>query len=85
IRLHLISRKVMEDIFTKRIGTFVFTAGGSAKEVTSALTKAKTRNLVTEQENTLLREKLLSYFRLINAYIKSIGSSKDDDQANTDH
>jgi hypothetical protein len=74
----------MEDIFTKRIGTFVFTAG-DAKEVTSVLTKAKTRNLVTEQENTLLREKLLSYLRLINAYIKSIGSSKDDDQANTDH
>jgi four helix bundle protein len=71
--------------FYKENRNFCFYSRGSAKEVTSALNKSKKRGLMTEQENSLLQEKLLSYFKLINAYIKSIGSSKgDDDQANTD-
>jgi len=60
--------------FYKKNRNFCFYSRASAKEVTSALTKGKKRNLITEQENNLLREKLLSYFKLINAYIKSIGS-----------
>ena len=72
--------------FYKENRNFCFYSRGSAKETTSAVTKAKRRSLITEQENTLLEDKLLSYFKLINAYIKSIGSSKsDDDQVTTDH
>jgi len=72
--------------FYKENRNFCFYSRGSAKEMTSALSKAKKRNLITEQETIILQEKLLSYFKLINAYIKSIGSSKgDDDQLNPDH
>ena len=72
--------------FYKENRNFCFYSRGSAKEMTSALYKSKKRSLITEHEDTLLQENLLSYFKLINAYIKSIGSSKDDDnQVNTDH
>ncbi len=36
--------------------------------------KAKTRNLVSDEEFNLLNEKLDIYFRLVFGYIKSIGS-----------
>jgi four helix bundle protein len=72
--------------FYKENRNFCFYSRGSAKELTTALYRSKKRSLITEEENGLLQETFLSYLKLINAYIKSIGSSKDDeDQANTDH
>jgi hypothetical protein len=40
------------------------------------MTKAKSRNLLTDEEYTLLKEKLSYYYKLINPYIKSIGKVK---------
>src|SRR5690349_14511138 len=49
--------------FFKENRNFCFYSRGSAKEMSSALHKARERNLLTEQEKTLLQEKLLSYFK----------------------
>ena len=57
---------------------FCYYSRGSAKETFTAITKAKTRNLITEEEFKLLNDKLVFYFRLMFGYIKSIGSSNDD-------
>jgi four helix bundle protein len=57
---------------------FCYYSRGSAKETFTAITKAKTRNLITEEEFKLLNDKLVSYFRLMFGYIKSIGPSNDD-------
>ena len=65
--------------FYKENRNFCFYSRGSAKEMSSAVDKARNRNLLSEQEGILLQQKLLSYFRLINAYIKSIGSSRGND------
>ena len=56
---------------------FCYYSRGSAKETSTAITKARTRNLLTEEEFELLNNKLLSYFRLMFGYIKSIGPSDD--------
>ena len=56
---------------------FCFYSRGSAKETLTALSKSKTRNLVTEDEFKILNEKLALYFRLMFGYINSIGSSPD--------
>lgn len=52
---------------------FCFYSRGSAFETFTAIRKAKTPNLLSDGEFTLLKEKLLFYFKLINPYIKSIG------------
>ena len=70
--------------FFKENRNFCLYSRGFTKETTCALSKARKRNLLPEQEKTLFQEKLLAYVKLINAYIKSIGSSKDNDQVNTD-
>ena len=57
---------------------FCYYSRGSAKETFTAITKAKTRNLITEEEFKLLNDKLAFYFRLMFGYIKSIGPSNDD-------
>lgn len=53
---------------------FCYHSRGSAFETRTATVKARERNLITDPEFTLLQEKLLFYFRLINPYIKSLGS-----------
>jgi len=56
---------------------FSYFSRGSAKETLTAITKAKNRNLIQEDEFNLLSEKLNSYFRLIFGYIKSIGNTEN--------
>jgi four helix bundle protein len=58
---------------------FCYYSRGSAKETFTATTKAKTRNLISEEEFTLLSQKLDSYFRLMYGYINSIGKQGDED------
>jgi four helix bundle protein len=57
---------------------FCYYSRGSAKETLTATNKAKTRNLITEEEFTLLSQKLDSYFRLMFGYINSIGNKGDE-------
>ena len=56
---------------------FCYYSRGSAKETVAGIRKAKTRNLVSDEEFILLNEKLDSYFRLMFGYINSIGSKND--------
>jgi four helix bundle protein len=53
---------------------FCYYSRGSAKETLTATTKAKQRNLISEEEFALLSQKLDLYFRLSFGYINSIGS-----------
>ena len=57
---------------------FCYYSRGSAKETLTGANKAKTRNLISENEFVLLNEKLDRYFRFMHGYIKSIGTSNDD-------
>lgn len=57
---------------------FCYYSRGSAKETLTVTNKAKTRNLITEEEFTLLSQKLYSYFRLMFGYINSIGNKGDE-------
>ena len=57
---------------------FCYYSRGSAKETLTAIRKAKSRNLISEQEFIQLTEKLDTYFRLIFGYINSIGSNRDE-------
>ena len=61
---------------------FCYYSRGSAKETLTATDKAKKRNLITDDEFKLLNDKLDRYFRLMHGYIKSIGSSRDDEDIN---
>lgn len=54
---------------------FCYYSRGSAKETLTVTEKAKSRNLITEEQYLLLIEKLNLYFRLIFGYINSIGTS----------
>lgn len=54
---------------------FCYYSRGSAKETLTATTKAKTRNLISEEEFIVLSQKLDTYFRLMYGYINSIGTS----------
>jgi four helix bundle protein len=56
---------------------FCYYSRGSAKETVTGIRKAKTRNLVSDEEFILLNEKLDIYFRLMFGYINSIGSKGD--------
>jgi len=53
---------------------FCYYSRGSAKETFTATVKAKTRKLISEEEFTLLTQKLDTYFRLVYGYINSIGT-----------
>ena len=53
---------------------FCYYSRGSAKETLTATTKAKTRNLISDEEFNLLTQKLDVYFRLMYGYINSIGT-----------
>lgn len=61
---------------------FCYYRRGSAFETSTAIIKAKTRNLITGEETNNLKEKLTLYFRLINPYIKSIGKTLDSMNSN---
>jgi four helix bundle protein len=60
---------------------FCYYSRGSAKETLTASVKAKTRNLISENDFQLLTGKLTLYFRLIFGYINSIGTSTNDESA----
>ncbi|HEV7780499.1 MAG TPA: four helix bundle protein [Chitinophagaceae bacterium] len=53
---------------------FCYYSRGSAKETLTVIVKAKTRNLLSEEDFNLLSQKLNSYFRLMFNYVKSIGT-----------
>jgi four helix bundle protein len=55
---------------------FCYYSRGSAYETATAVSKAKSRRLITNEEYALLKEKLAYYYKLINPYIKSIGKAK---------
>jgi four helix bundle protein len=57
---------------------FCYYSRGSAKETLTVTTKARTRNLISEEEFTLLSQKLGSYFRLMYGYINSIGTKGEE-------
>ena len=53
---------------------FCYYSRGSAKETLTAVRKARSRNLISEENFKLLIEKLELFFRLIYGYINSIGT-----------
>jgi four helix bundle protein len=57
---------------------FCYYSRGSAKETLTVTTKARKRNLISEEDFTLLLQKLDSYFRLMYGYIKSIGTKGEE-------
>ena len=57
---------------------FCYYSRGSAKETMTAVHKAKSRGLITEDDFRLLDEKLSLFFRLMYGYIKSIGTKSPD-------
>lgn len=61
--------------FYKENKNFNYYSRGSAFECTSCLRKALKRNLVSEEENFSLRHLFEKYFKLMNGYIKSIGTT----------
>ena len=58
---------------------FCYYSRGSAYETATAITKARQRNLLSNEEYLLLKEKFSYYQKLINPYIKSIGKNKEKD------
>jgi len=59
---------------------FCYYSRGSAYETATAITKAKSRNLLSHQEYLILKDKLSYYYKLINPYIKSIGKNKGNEE-----
>jgi four helix bundle protein len=57
---------------------FCYYSRGSAKETLTATSKAKNRNLISDEDFNLLSQKLDIYFRLMFGYINSIGNSGTD-------
>ena len=77
-----ISANIAEDFgryHFKENKNFCYYSRGSAKETLTAIRKAKSRNLISEEEFKLLDEKLELYFRLIYGYINSIGTTNSTD------
>ena len=70
--------------FYKENKNFNYYSRGSAFESTTCLKKALERRLITEEENKTLRNLFASYFKLVNAYIKSIGQVKERQDLNED-
>ena len=54
---------------------FCYYSRGSAKETLTAARKARSRDLMTEDDFRLLSDKLDLFFRLIYGYINSIGTT----------
>ena len=59
---------------------FCWYSRGSAFETRTAVVKSFKRGLITEDEQNLFNSKLSLYFKLVNAYIKSIGKSGTEGQ-----
>lgn len=59
---------------------FCYYARGSNMETKTALYKAKTRNLITEEQFVFINNKQILLHKLLNGYIKSIGKSDGNDQ-----
>jgi len=59
---------------------FCYYARGSIMETKTALQKANARNLITEEQFIVISNKQILLHKLLNAYIKSIGTSSDNDQ-----
>ena len=59
--------------------TFYYYSRGSAKETLTPSVKAHSRRLISDEDFTLLSQKLDSYFRLMYGYINSIGITKNDE------
>jgi four helix bundle protein len=53
---------------------FCYYSRGSAKEALTATIKAKNRNLISEEDFTILSQKFDTYFRLMFGYVNSIGT-----------
>ncbi|MBA3674002.1 MAG: four helix bundle protein [Chitinophagaceae bacterium] len=62
--------------FYKENKNFNYYSRGSAFESTSCLRKAIKRKLISEEENLLLRQLFARYLKLMNGYIKSIGTEQ---------
>jgi four helix bundle protein len=60
---------------------FCYYSRGSAYETATAITKAKNRKLLSEEEYVNLKDKLSFYYKLINPYINSIGKNKGSEDA----
>src|SRR4051812_23479258 len=56
---------------------FCYYARGSHFETQSALKKAKSRHLIDESTFEVIRQKLERFHKILNGYIKSIGSSEN--------
>ncbi len=63
--------------FYKENRNFCYYSRGSAKETLTAITKAKNRNLLSDEEFKNISEKLSRYFRLMFGYINSIGKTNE--------
>ncbi|HYF30427.1 MAG TPA: four helix bundle protein [Chitinophagaceae bacterium] len=60
--------------YFKENKNFCYYSRGSAYETISALAKAVNRKLISAEDYSLLKTKFERYFKLMNPYIKSIGS-----------
>jgi four helix bundle protein len=61
--------------FYKENRNFCYYSRGSAKETEALLRKAKKRNLVSGEQEAQVKKLLLHYYKLMNGYIRSIGTS----------
>lgn len=59
---------------------FCYYARGSNIETKTALQKARTRKLITEEQFIFINNKQILLHKLLNAYVKSIGKSEGNDQ-----
>ena len=66
--------------FYKENKNFNYYSRGSAFESTSCLRKATKRKLISEEENLSLRSLFEKYFKLMNSYIKSIGTTQSSNE-----
>ena len=70
--------------FYKENKNFNYYSRGSAFESASCLMKANHRKLIGEETNLELRKLFDRYFRLINGYIKSIGTAQNSNELHED-
>lgn len=66
--------------FYKENKIFCYYSRGSAKETVTAIEKAYSRKLISEEEHKELKAMLSEYFRLSYYYIQSIGTTKQNNE-----
>lgn len=64
--------------YFKENKNFCYYSRGSVKETLTAFEKAYQRNLITSEQYKLVADKLNLYFKLSYSYIKSIGTTKQE-------